>query len=57
MYPYEARKKAVELLIKYGMAYKRTMRELGYPKDRGTLNSWYKEYSSEGDLRRERSEP
>lgn len=28
------------------------MRELGYPKDRGTINSWYKEYINEGDLQR-----
>ncbi len=53
MYSYEERKKAVELLIKYGMAYKTTIRELGYPKDRGTLNSWYKEYEKSGELRKE----
>ena len=50
MYSYEARKKAVEVLIESGMAYRQTIRELGYPKSRGSLYSWYKEFRDKGDL-------
>ena len=51
MYSFEARGKAVELYIKYGLMPSKVIHELGYP-DRHTLEDWYKEYQETGELRK-----
>jgi transposase InsO family protein/transposase-like protein len=49
VFSYKERIKAVELLIKYDMAYSDVRKQLGYPS-KNSLRSWYKEYMENGDL-------
>lgn len=50
MYVLEARKRAVELYLKYGRHAAPVIRELGYP-DYKSLVAWVKEYEETGTLR------
>lgn len=43
----EARKRAVELYVKYDKSAAAVIRELGYPSNRETLRRWYDRYRSE----------
>ena len=52
-YTNEERRKAVELLIKYGLSIHAVRCELGYPS-RTMLYQWYKEYQETGDFEKER---
>ena len=56
MFSYDKRIKAVKRLIKNGMSYSVTARELGYP-NRRTLELWYKEYKINGDLKQDFTKP
>ena len=49
MYSYEARKKAVNLYIKYGHSAAAVVHELGYP-NRKMIKYWYLEYEKNGEL-------
>lgn len=51
MYSYEERMKAVKLYIQYDRSAAAVIRELGYP-NRHVLVQWYKEYQSNGDLKK-----
>lgn len=50
MYSYEDRMKAVKLFIKYDKSVASVIRELGYPKSRGSLYAWYEEYIQNDNL-------
>ena len=50
MYSREERIKAIELYIKYDFSAADTMRTLGYPEDRRTLQQWHIEYQRTGKL-------
>ena len=49
MFSYEARIKAVNLLIQYDMSYTDVVHELEYPS-KMALRKWYEEYQEYGDL-------
>lgn len=51
MYTLEQREKAIKLLIKYELAYTKTIRELGYPSSRKTLRKWYYEFLDNGEIK------
>lgn len=48
MYSLEERTKAVQCLIKNDFCFALTLCELGYPKSRCSLSTWYKEYTTTG---------
>lgn len=50
MYTLKNKKKAVDLLINYDYAYRKVIRELGYPNSRTTLRKWCEEYKDRGQL-------
>ena len=54
MYSYEDRKRAVELYIQYNKSAASVIRELGYP-NRHSLDKWYKEFMSTGELKKQSS--
>lgn len=49
MFSYGDRNRAIQLLIKYNMAYARVRKELGYPSKTALFN-WYKEYIKNNEL-------
>ena len=53
MYSYEERMRAVQLYIQYDFHVRSVMRELGYPKERHVIPTWYKEFKKNGDLKHE----
>ena len=47
-YTKEEKQKAIDLYIKYCKRTTRVIKELGYPNERHTLVSWYREYEENG---------
>lgn len=50
-YTKEEKQKAINLYIKYCKRTTRVIKELGYPNERHTLISWYREYEKNGKVK------
>ena len=50
-YTKEEKQKAIDLYIKYCKRTTRVIKELGYPNERHTLVSWYREYEENGRVK------
>ena len=50
-YTKEEKQKAIDLYIKYCKRTIRVIKELGYPNERHTLVSWYREYKENGRVK------
>ena len=55
MYSYEDRMHAVKLYIQYDYSFASVKRELGYPKQRASLQQWLTEYQEHSDLKHKSS--
>lgn len=50
-YTKEEKQKLIDLYIKYCKRTTRVIKELGYPNERHTLVSWYREYKENGRVK------
>ena len=50
-YTKEEKQKAIDLFIRYCKQATKVIKELGYPNERHTLDSWYTGYEEKGEVK------